>query len=103
VRQIIMVDDFSAEGWTDYQSRVVGVGPVPPEHPTGGSTSSIVPISLAEELVRRAVLSVADIEIVQTEDENAAEPTLDRAGGIPRSEPARLLDELGGVAALLRY
>jgi hypothetical protein len=103
VQQLIMVDDFAAEGWTDYQARIVGVGPVPNEHPTGGSTMTLVPMSLAEELVRRAVLSDADIEIVQTADNEAPEPSLDRQGGIPRSEAARLLDDLGGVAALLRY
>jgi hypothetical protein len=103
VQQIVMVDDFSAEGWTDYQARVVGTGPMPAEHPTGGSTGAMTPMTLQEELVRRAVLSDADIEIVQSFDTEVAPELTHGEGVIPRTEAARILDELGGVGALLRY
>lgn len=48
----------------------------------------------------------ADVEIVHTTismDAGAATTRPGSAGDIPRSEPAAALDDVGGVAAILRF
>lgn len=94
---IAMVDDFAEEGWADFEMDVYGTGPVPREHPLGGDVGRIVPVALADEMIRLAVQTSARIEIVKT---TVAEVGPD---GETRSEAARKLDELGGVGATLRY
>jgi hypothetical protein len=54
------------------------------------------------------VLSGAEIEIVRTAvpvsiAEQAGVPDAHGDEGLPRSEAARLLDDLGGVGAVLRF
>ncbi|MDQ3045181.1 MAG: hypothetical protein M3R06_08540 [Chloroflexota bacterium] len=106
VMTLVMNDDFAGEGWADFTFPVYGAGAAPKEHPAGGDVGNIVPIALEEELVRLAILSSAEIEIVTTEvpistDERADVP--DAADAQPRSDAARRLDELGGVGAILRF
>lgn len=101
VRELALLDDFSEMGWADYTARLVGAGEPPREHPTGGSRSSVVPVRLGDELVRRAVLSDAEIEIVQSGASGEMSQSAPDAGR--RTEMARQLDDFGGVAAMLRY
>ena len=94
---IAMVDDFAQEGWADFGLDLYGTGPVPAKHPAGGDVANLVPVQLADEMIRLAVQTSARIEIVKT--------LADEVGpdGETRSEAARKLDELGGVGATLRY
>jgi peptide subunit release factor 1 (eRF1) len=107
VGTLVINDDFHGRGWADYTLPVYGVGEAPKEHPAGGDVAHIVPIALEEELVRLAIQTDADVITVRTtvppqgyvgkEDvPKADEP-------IPRPAPAKALDELGGVGALLRF
>ncbi len=84
VMTLLMADDFEADGWADYDLNLFGAGAIPAEHPAGGDTASLVPIGLAEEFVRLALATDADVEI------------------IPAREAARLHTH-GGVGAILRY
>jgi hypothetical protein len=99
---IAMVDDFAETGWADFARDLYGAGPVPTEHPLGGDVADLVPVQLADEMIRLAVQTSARIEIVKTavegEDTDAS-----AGGGLPRTEAARRLDALGGVGATLRY
>lgn len=107
VQILVMNDDFSEPGWADYTLPLFGVGLAPSLHPAGGDADNIVPVSLPDELVRLALLADAEVEIVQfAVPISAAE--LDRIPDAhgddqPRSDAARALDELGGVAAILRF
>lgn len=100
---LAMVDDFAAAGWSDYSADVAGVGPIPDRHPIGGRDGAMVPIPMQEELVRLAVIGGAEIEIVQTAVTTEAVASVPRQGEIPRTAMAVRLDQLGGVAATLRY
>lgn len=106
VMTLVMADDFQAPGWADFTFPVYGTGEVPAEHPAGGDVANIVPVSLVEEMIRLAVQTGAEIEIVKSSvpvgaDELAEIP--DAADAQPRSDTALELDEFGGVAAVLRF
>ena len=107
VMTLVMNDDFRGQGWGDFTLPVYGVGAPPKEHPAGGETSNIVPLALEEEMIRLAIQTGAEIEIVDTNvpvtsGEDGA-PIRDTSEAMPRSEAATILDAAGGVAALLRY
>jgi hypothetical protein len=106
VMTLVMNDDFAAPGWADFTFPVYGAGQPPAEHPAGGDAANVVPVPLEEELVRLALQTGAEIEIVraavpvgaaeQAEIPDADAPT-------PRAPAAQELDDLGGVGALLRF
>jgi hypothetical protein len=105
VESLVMVDDFTAPGWADYAAGIAGVGAIPVGHPAGGDRSQMTPIPIEDEIIRRAIATGARIEIVQS-----SEPAPDAATGVPkadeplpRTDAARRLDAMGGVAALLRF
>ncbi|MCC6315014.1 MAG: hypothetical protein IT337_13500 [Thermomicrobiales bacterium] len=105
VKMLLMNDDFRGVGWTDFSLSLYGTGEPPTEHPTGGDLAQIVPIAVEDELVRLAALTGAEIQIVHTTVPIADDATeIPRAGGpLPRTEAAIILDEMGGVGALLRF
>jgi hypothetical protein len=106
VDTLVMADDFHATGWADYVLNVYGTGLTPSQHPTGGDVENIVPVSVEHELVRLALSTGADIEIVQSASTvHAADlEEIPEAGAEPpRSEAARQLDDFGAVGALLRF
>lgn len=107
VMTLVMNDDFEAVGWADYTMPAFGAGDLPTSHPLGGDTANLVEIDLREELVRLAVQSGAEVEIVHTGVPDGAEnfQTVSGEGGenIPRSDAAVALDRFGGVGAVLRY
>lgn len=106
VSVLAMVDDYTEQGWADYRRDVFGVGPIPSSHPLDGEADELVPIALEEELIRRAVQTNADIEIVKTDvsSEDWDDVGIPQTGStLPRTEAAMQLDGLGGVGALLRY
>ncbi len=106
VMKLVVNEDFAEHGWADFTFPVFGSGAIPAEHPTGGDVGNIVEVELEEEFIRLALQHGGGIEIVHTSVpmEIASDGTLPRATGeIPRSEPAGELDEVGGVAAILRF
>jgi peptide chain release factor subunit 1 len=107
VMALVMNDDFAGTGWADYTMPAFGVGDLPTSHPLGGDTRNLAAVDLREELVRLAIHSGAEVEIVHTDVPDDAEDfqTVSQEGGesIPRSDAAIALDRLGGVGAVLRY
>lgn len=108
VETLVMTDDFNALGWADYTLPVYGTGMPHSEHPAGGDPENMVPVSMPDELVRLAVQSAAAVETVRSDVPVTAEeeehiPDAHADGEMPRSDAARMLDDLGGVAAILRF
>jgi hypothetical protein len=106
VMTLVMTDDFDASGWADYTLPVFGTGKMPKNHPAGGDTDSIIEVSLSNELVRLAVQFDAEIEIVHSNVpvDVADDGSIPQGGqDKPRAAAARALDDLGGVAAILRF
>lgn len=108
VETLVMTDDFNALGWADFTFPVYGSGMPPSNHPAGGDAENMVPVTISDELVRMAVQSAAAVEIVRTAvPVSAAEeddiPDAHGDAGMPRSDAAVMLDDLGGVAAILRF
>lgn len=107
VMTLVMNDDFQGQGWADFTMPAYGVGDLPTSHPLGGDVKNIVEVDLREELVRLAVQSGAEVEIVHTDVPDDAEEfqTVSSEAGenIPRSDAAIALDQFGGVGAVLRY
>ncbi|MGI8643418.1 MAG: Vms1/Ankzf1 family peptidyl-tRNA hydrolase [Thermomicrobiales bacterium] len=106
VMTLVMNADFSAEGWADYSMPLFGIGEMPETHPAGGDTGNLTPVQIETEMVRLALQSDADIEIVQTEvpvSEEEQQDIRDADEPRPRSEAAKKLDEVGGVGAILRF
>lgn len=104
--RLVMNDDFEAECWADYALPLFGIGASPREHPAGGDLANVVPTRVRDEMIRLALTSGASVQIVHTATPvTADEEPGDRQAGdaMPRSEPARILDTLGGVGAILRY
>jgi peptide subunit release factor 1 (eRF1) len=106
VMTLVMNDDFNQLGWADYTLPLYGVGDVPKEHPAAGDGANLRPTSLADETVRLALASGADVALITTAVPISAEelervPRADES--IPRSEAALALDALGGIGAILRY
>ena len=107
VMTLVMNDDFRAPGWADFTFPLYGVGEPTGEHPGGGDVANLVPVALEEELVRLALQMDAEIEIIKSSVPTTvladAEQLPEASDPMPRTEAARRLDALGGVAALLRY
>ena len=103
---LLMVDDFTAEGWADFSLPTSGIGAVPTEHPLAGDLAALVAIAVEEELVRLAAKSGAAIQIVHTTVTVGAADVqeIPAAGSLqPRTAAAAALDGFGGVGALLRF
>jgi hypothetical protein len=108
VETLILTDDFNALGWADYTFPVYGTGMPHSQHPAGGDPRNMTPVSMPDELVRLAVQSSAAVETVRSDVPVTAEeedriPDAHADGEMPRSDAARMLDGLGGVAAILRF
>jgi hypothetical protein len=104
VFRLVMVGRYEQPGWADYSMPVYGVGHPPKTHPAGGDVEQIVPVALEEEMIRQAILTDAQIELVWGylpvgEDQ----PIPDAGESAPRREASDQLEEMGGVAALLRW
>lgn len=103
VSDLALVDDLHQTGWADYSARIVGVGPMPENHPTDGSMRNLVPVAVEDELVRRALNSGAEIEIVHSSvPVDLVTPDMSQHSQ-RRTDAATELDKLGGAAALLRF
>lgn len=106
VLTLILNDDFTAPGWADYSLPLYGVGDVPREHPAAGDLANLVPIALEEEMIRLALASGAEVQIVHaTQPVAVAEGERFPEAGTPppRTAAGQALDALGGVGAVLRF
>jgi len=106
VMNLVVAEDFHADGWADYTMPIAGAGAPSGQHPAGGDPAAMIPIALEEELIRLALAQDATIEIVHATvpiEEVADGPVPQAGDGPPRMEAARMLDEMGGVGAILRY
>lgn len=106
VMTLVLNDDFAAAGWADYTLPLAGVGEPPGQHPAGGDVANIVPVALADEMVRLALQTGAAVEQVQSAVPGGVDETrpIPEAGeSLPRSEAALTLDALGGIGAILRF
>jgi hypothetical protein len=106
VATLVIADDFSTQGWADYGRDMYGVGPIPETHPVGGDPADLVPAVLEEEVIRLAIRMGAEIEYIHTSvpvDDTGADGIPQAGSASPRTEAATVLDELGGVGALLRF
>ncbi|MEZ4504468.1 MAG: hypothetical protein R2848_01110 [Thermomicrobiales bacterium] len=104
VFRLVMSGDYAEMGWADYTMPIYGIGDVPAEHPAGGDLHNIVPVPLEQEMIRQALITGAQIEIVDPSVPVDTEGGVPRAGGeIPISAADAKLDALGGVGALLRW
>lgn len=106
VMTLVMNDDFRGQGWADYSLPLFGAGDIPAEHPAGGDVRNLVRTALEDECVRLAILQDAEVELVHTavpiQPEELSDVP-DAGQPKPRQEAARLLDEVGGIGALLRF
>lgn len=104
VYRLVMSGDYHEMGWADYTMPIYGIGDPPAEHPAGGDSHNIVPVPLEQEMIRQALLTGAQIEIVDPSVPVESEGEVPKAGeGIPNSAADSKLDALGGVGALLRW
>ena len=106
VLTLVMNDDFEADGWADYTMPAFGIGDLPDSHPLAGDMTNLTSVQLSAEMVRLAIQTDAEIEIVRTDVPVSMDEQMDipEAGADrPRSEAAVALDEFGGVAAVLRF
>jgi hypothetical protein len=106
VKMLVVVDDFASPGWADYALPLYGAGDLPSEHPAGGDPADLVAISLEEEVIRLGLLSGAEIQIVHSAVPVDSLEILEvPAVGAPspRSPAAVMLDEIGGIGAVLRF
>ena len=104
VQTLVMNDDFTADGWADYTLSLFGLGDIPAEHPAGGDVANLRVTKLEDEAVRLALLNGGEVELIQTTVPiSETEGTPRASEEIPRSEPATMLDQLGGIGAILRY
>lgn len=104
VEQLVMLDTFSKPGWADYTMNVFGVDEPPAGHPLNGNPGNIHPVDLRDEMIRLALSSGAEVEIVHSAvpiEDLPQVPSND--GGIPRTEAAERLAGMGEVGAVLRY
>jgi hypothetical protein len=103
VSDLILNEDFQATGWADFTLDMYGSGDIPAEHPAGGDPVNLVPVDLDEQMIRLALRSGAEIEIVEVQMPVADGQVPNAGDAIPRTEAATMLDRFDGVGALLRY
>lgn len=104
VDTLVMCDTFEGDGWADYEMHIYGAGNLPTSHPAGGDVTKLVPVDLRDELVRLALSSGAEVDIIHSstpvEDDTDVRGATEK---MPMTQAARELVEMGGVGAVLRY
>lgn len=104
VASLVMCDTFEGDGWADYEMHIYGAGNIPTNHPAGGEVTRLVAVDLRDELVRLALSTGAEVDIIHSStsvDEDADVPNAGK--DMPMTDAARDLIEMGGVGAVLRY
>lgn len=104
VSNLAVVDTFEGTGWADFGMNVYGVGGIPAEHPAGGDAKAMVRVDLPNEMFRLALSSDAGIDVIHSDvPETTDEGVRESEDGMPITEAAASLNEIGGVGAVLRY
>ena len=104
VMTLVMNDDFQSPGWADFTLGSYGVGQPPVDHPGGGAVADLRPVALEQELIRLALLTGAELEIVRTVAPVDGGESPDGGGAAGnRTSAAEMLDALGAVGGRLRY
>lgn len=104
VDMLAIVDTFEDTGWADFDMHVFGVGEIPTEHPAGGDVASLVRVDVPNEMFRLALSSDAEIDVIHSEvPAQTDEPVRESDEGLPMTEAAASLNDIGGVGAVLRY
>ncbi len=104
VDTLVLSDTFEGDGWADYEMHLYGVDNLPTTHPAGGDVSKLVKVELHDELVRLALISGAEVDVIHSAvpaDEDTE--VRDANEEMPQTDASRDLEELGGVGAILRY
>ncbi len=105
VMKLVLLEDFHEDGWADFANGRYGVG-LPNDVFDGWSGPfEAAPIIVEEEMVRLAIATGAEVDVIHTAvPVEAMDPeSIPGDGEIPRSDAAMVLDRFGGVAAILRY
>lgn len=104
VDTLVLCDTFEGAGWADYEMHVYGVDNLPTNHPAGGEVTKLVEVDLRDELVRLALSSGAEVDIIHSsmpvEDDGDVRDATEK---FPKTRAATELEEMGGVGAVLRY
>ena len=104
VDTLVLCDTFEGNGWADYEMHVYGVDNLPTNHPAGGDVTKMGEVDLRDELVRLALSSGAEVDIIHStmpvEDDGEVRSASDE---FPKTQAATELEEMGGVGAVLRY
>lgn len=106
VSHLVINEDFHESGWADFENLRYGTGESGEMFTGSVDGFEAVPVVLQEEMVRLAISTSAEIDVIHTGvsvDYDDPDTDIPDAGSRPRSDAAQKLDELGGVAALLRY
>lgn len=106
VETLVMVDDFTGAGWADFGFPAFGTGDLPRDHPLGGNSAEIVPVELRETLVYLALTTHAQCDIIHSAapvPDRLAASDIERGDIASRLPAAVVLDNFGGVGAILRF
>ncbi len=104
VDTLVMSDTFEGDGWADYDMHLFGAGNLPTSHPAGGDVTSLVQVDLRDELVRLALSTGAEVDIIHSaEPVNEDIEVRDADEEMPMTDAARELVDMGGVGVILRY
>lgn len=106
VQTLVLADGFSGQGWADFSMPAYGAGAIPAEHPLGGDVSAIVKLPLEEILIRLAIASDVEIQVVHPNvpsSEAEMNANAVATGGPLETDAARELRKLGGVGAIYRF
>lgn len=104
VDTLAIADTFEGEGWADFGMHLFGVGAIPLEHPAGGDVAALVKVDLPNEMFRLALSSDVEIDVIHSDvPAQTDEPVRQSGEGMPITEAAASLNEIGGVGAVLRF
>lgn len=104
VHRLLMTRRYQEQGWIDPDMQLYGIGQPPAVHPAGGDLTHILQVPLEEEMIRQAVQSGAQFEVVKGNLPIDTEAEIPAAGqDAPRKDAVQPLDDLGGVGAILRF
>lgn len=103
VEKLVMLDTFDGDGWADYDMYVFGADNLPTEHPYGGEVTNLVAVDLKDELVRLAISTGANVDIIHSPLPVEDDIEVPKDGEERITDAAARLEEMGGVGAVLRY
>ena len=97
VFRLVMSGDYTEMGWADYTMPIYGIGDFPAEHPAGGDLHNLVPVPLEQEMIRQALVTGAQIEIVDPS------VPVDTEGAVPKDGPSAGIGMVTSIAGVSRF